>query len=109
MKVYQLEKMVKGWFVGDFEPTVLRTTDVEVAVKKYQAGDCEAIHHHRLATEITVIVAGQVRMNGVVYSAGDILVIEPNQATDFLAITDVLTTVVKYPGAKDDKYFGSVT
>jgi hypothetical protein len=47
---------------------------------------------------------GQVRMNGVVYASGDIILIEPNQATDFLAITDVLTTVVKYPGAKDDKY-----
>ena len=109
MKVYHLENMTKGWFVGDFEPTVLRTTDVEVAVKKYQAGDCEANHYHRLATEITVVVVGQVKMNGVVYSAGDILVIEPNQTTDFLALTDVITTVVKYPGAKDDKYFGPIS
>lgn len=96
--------MVKGWFVGNFEPTALLTKDVEVAVKKYKAGDYEPAHYHKIATEITVITDGEVRMNGVTYSSGDIILIEPNQATDFLAITDVITTVVKFPGANDDKY-----
>ncbi len=99
--------MVKGWFVGNFAPTVLSTNDVEVAVKKYKAGDYESSHYHKIATEITVITNGQVKMNGVTYSPGAIIVIEPNQATDFLALTDVITTVVKYPGANDDKYCGS--
>lgn len=107
MKVFQLDDMVKGWFVGNFAPTVLSTNDVEVAVKKYKAGDYESSHYHKIATEITVITDGQVKMNGVTYSSGAIIVIEPNQATDFLALTDVITTVVKYPGANDDKYFGS--
>lgn len=107
MKVFQLDDMVKGWFVGNFAPTVLSTNDVEVAVKKYKAGDYESSHYHKLATEITVIADGQVKMNGVTYSSGAIIVIEPNQATDFLALTDVTTTVVKYPGANDDKYLGS--
>ena len=106
MKVFQLKDMIKGWFVGNFNPTVLSTTEVEVAVKKYKAGDYEPLHHHKLATEITVITDGQVRMNGVNYSSGAILLIEPNQATDFLAVTDVITTVVKYPGANNDKYMG---
>ncbi len=96
--------MVKGWFVGNFEPAALVTQDVEVAVKKYIAGEYEPAHYHKIATEITVVVIGQVKMNGVIYTEGDIILIEPNQATDFLAITEVLTTVVKYPGARDDKY-----
>jgi hypothetical protein len=104
MKVFHLGNMTKGWFVGNFEPTVLSTTDVEVAVKKYKAGDYELSHHHKIATEITVITDGEVKMNGVIYSSGAIIVIEPNEPTDFLALTDVTTTVVKYPGANDDKY-----
>lgn len=107
MKVFHLNDMVKGWFIGNFNPTVLSTNDVEVAVKKYKAGDYESSHYHKIATEITVITDGQVKMNGVVYSSGAIIVIEPNHATDFLALTDVTTTVVKYPGANDDKYSGS--
>lgn len=33
MRTARLEDMVKGWFVGNFEPTLIKTNDVEVAVK----------------------------------------------------------------------------
>jgi quercetin dioxygenase-like cupin family protein len=106
MKVAKLEDMVKGWFVGNFDPTLLKTNDVEVAVKEYKKGDYEEKHYHKIATEITVIVSGRVKMNGIEYSKGDIIVTEPNEATDFEALEDTVNTVVKYPGANDDKYLG---
>jgi len=96
--------MVKGWFVGNFEPTLISTNDVEVSVKHYMAGEYEAPHYHKIATEITVIVSGEVEMNGNRYAAGDIVVIEPNESTDFHVLTDTVTTVVKIPGASNDKY-----
>lgn len=102
----RLSDMVRGWFVGDFEPTLYRTNEVEVGVKRYKAGDYEARHHHKVATEITVIVSGTVRMNGIVYGEGDMIIIEPGESTDFAALTDVVTTVVKMPGASNDKYPG---
>ena len=107
MKLFNLDDMTKGWFIGNFTPTVLSTNQVEVAVKKYKAGEYESVHHHKIATEITVIIEGKVKMNDVIYKAGAILVIEPNKSTDFLAVTDVTTTVVKFPGANDDKYPGA--
>lgn len=106
MKVSKLEDMVKGWFVGNFNPTLLNTNDVEIAVKEYKKGDFEEKHYHKIATEITVIVSGRVKMNGIEYKKGDIIVIEPNEATDFEALEDTVNTVVKYPGANDDKYLG---
>lgn len=107
MQLAKLDDMVKGWFVGHFKPTLIDTNDVEVAVKYYKAGDAEASHYHKLATEITVIVSGEVMMNGAVYAAGDIIVIEPLEETDFIARTDAATAVVKFPGASNDKYPGS--
>ena len=104
MKVDKLDRIVKGWFVGNFEPTVIKTNDVEVAVKKYKAGDYEPAHYHKIATEVTVIVSGEVEMNGVRYTEGDIIVISPNEPTDFRVLKDTITTVVKYPGANNDKY-----
>lgn len=102
---FNLEQMVKGWFVGDFEPTIIKTQDVEVAVKKYKAGDHESMHHHKIATELTVIIQGRVIMNGVEYSDNDIIQINPGESTDFCALTDdTITVCVKYPGAKNDKY-----
>jgi hypothetical protein len=104
MKIAKVSDMVKGWFIGDFSPTLWNTKDVEVAVKFYKAGDTEAAHYHKIATEFTVITNGIVEMNGVQYQAGDIIVIEPNDVTDFRAITDVATAVVKIPSATNDKY-----
>ena len=107
MKTAKLEDMIKGWFVGNFEPTLLKTNDVEVAVKEYKKGDYEAKHYHKIATEITVITQGRVKMNGIEYKKGDIIVMEPNEATDFEALEENTTNVVvKLPGANNDKYEG---
>lgn len=106
MKQYRLDDMVKGWFVGDFTPTVLATQAAEVAIKTYRAGEYEARHYHKIAREITVIQKGRVRMNGVDYASGDIVVIEPLESTDFEVLDDTVTVVVKVPGAVDDKYPG---
>ena len=104
MKTAKLSEMTKGWFVGNFEPTLYKTNDVEVAVKTYAAGAYEKKHYHKIATEITVITKGTVRMKGVEYSVGDIIIMEPNEATDFYAVTDAENVVVKLPGANNDKY-----
>ena len=106
MKIAKLDNMTKGRFVGAFEPTLINTNDVEVAVKEYKCGDSEGVHYHKIATEITVIVSGKVKMNNIIYNKGDIVVIEPNEATDFEALENTICTVVKYPGASDDKYLG---
>ncbi len=90
--------------MGNFEPSLFNTNDVEVAVKKYNAGDYEEIHYHKIATEITVIISGEVEMNGIRYKENDMIVMEPFDKTDFLAITDTINVVVKVPGANDDKY-----
>ncbi|MTD33371.1 hypothetical protein [Paludibacterium denitrificans] len=106
MKTTKLSKMTKGWFIGNFEPNLIKTKEVEVAVKEYHTGDYEDRHFHKVATEITVIMSGRVRMNGVEFCKGDIIVIEPNEATDFEVLEDTSTTVVKYLGAENDKYMG---
>jgi mannose-6-phosphate isomerase-like protein (cupin superfamily) len=103
---HALEQFTKGWFVGAFEPTLIATDVVEVAVKHYRAGEAEATHHHKVATELTVVVAGRVRMSGEEIGAGEIIRIAPGQATDFEALTDATTVVVKMPCVAGDKYAG---
>jgi len=109
MKSYRLDDMTKGWFVGAFSPAAHSTDSVEVGVKRYRAGDYEAAHYHKVATEITLILSGRVRMFGREWSDGDIIVVEPNDATDFTALTDAVNVVVKTPGALNDKYICEAT
>ena len=104
MKVFKLAKMSRGWFVGDFVPTALRTQTAEVAVKSYVAGAVEGRHMHKIASEITLILSGRARLNEESFEAGDIVVLDPGDATDFEALTDVTTVVVKLPSVAGDKY-----
>ena len=107
MNTGRLQDMFKGWFVGDFDPSLLQTDACEVAVKSYKAGDSEELHHHKVATEVTLILSGRVRMCGREWGEGDIVVLAPGEATAFEALTDAVNVVVKTPGAKNDKYLGA--
>jgi quercetin dioxygenase-like cupin family protein len=104
MICHQLDDMVRGWFIGDFEPVAHRSEEVEVAIKHYRAGDIEPRHVHKISTELTAVVSGTVRMDGRELGAGDILTLEPGEPCDFLAVTDAVVVAVKVPAAKDDKY-----
>ena len=104
MKKYNLNDFIRGWFVGDFDPSIIKTQDVEVAVQSFNAGDIEDKHFHRLATEITVLISGKAKMFDEIIEPGSIVEISPGEITGFEAIEDCVTVVVKYPGAKDDKY-----
>jgi hypothetical protein len=106
MNTYDLASFTKGWFIGPFSPTLDPNTAFECALKKYHAGDKETKHYHRVATEYTVIATGRVRMNGIEYGPECIIEIKPGEATDFEALTDTITFVVKTPAVIGDKYLG---
>ena len=104
MKIHNLKDMKRGWFVGEFLPTAFATNSCEAACKNYKKGDYEEKHMHKIATEISLILKGETLMNGILHKEGDILVMEPGEATDFRALTDASVMVVKVPSVKDDKY-----
>jgi len=104
MVIKSLNDFTNGWFLGDFEPTIHKTKDFECAVKRYKAGDYDEEHYHMVATEVTVIISGTVKMNNKQFCEGDIIVLSPKEKSDFTAITDALTAVVKIPSLLGDKY-----
>ena len=104
MKVFELSEMTGGWFVGDFEPSVIRTKAFEVGVKHFKAGEVFEPHYHKVAEEITVIVSGRVRINQVEYGAGSIILQQVNEISDFCTLEETTIVAVKMPSAPNDKY-----
>lgn len=104
MRRHRLQDMTRGWFVGDFEPTAHRTGEVEVAIKHYSAGEREERHVHLVASELTAIIAGTVRMDGHELGPGDVLALDPGEPCDFEALTDATLVAVKLPAVPGDKY-----
>jgi mannose-6-phosphate isomerase-like protein (cupin superfamily) len=100
----ELAKMVKGWFVGNFLPTLHNTNQFEVAVKKYKKGDNEPAHFHKIATEITVIIEGRAKFNDEIITRDQIVVVQPGEVINFCALEDCSTVVVKFPSVTGDKF-----
>jgi hypothetical protein len=101
---FNLNDMIRGWFIGNFEPTLYKTNDVEVGVKKYLKGHSEKKHFHKISTELTVVISGKVKLNGIIYVENEIIKINNGIASDFFVLEDSTTLVVKLPGANNDKY-----
>jgi hypothetical protein len=103
MKLERLENFNGGWFIGDFTPSLLATSDFEVCIKHFKKGDFEPNHFQKRATEFTIVVSGLCRMGLITLSPGDILVLDPSEISDFLAIEDSVVIGIKTPSIPEDK------
>ena len=103
MQVERIENFVAGWFVGNFEPTILKTSDFEVAIKYFSKGDTEPSHKQIIATEITGVISGVIRMNNREFQKGDLITILPGEYADFECLEDCSLICVKFPSDPSDK------
>ncbi len=98
-----LSEYKNGWLLGNFSPAVIQTTDFEVCVKTFRFGDREISHYQVIATEITVVLSGKVRMGEILLAEDEILVVEPGEIVDFEALTDCKVLGIKFPSLPEDK------
>ena len=104
MDKFRFEDMKRGWFIGDFEPSAYKTKNFEVAVGHHKKGEIWDKHYHKLATEITVILEGKVKINDEFYVKGDVFVIEPDEIIHPHFIEETHIVVVKTISDVNDKY-----
>ena len=99
MKIFNLSKMKKGWFIGNFDPSCFKTDLFEIALKKYNKGDYED-------SEYTLVASGKIKMNGNEYETGSIILMEPGESANFESLVDnTICVVVKIPCIAGDKFF----
>lgn len=106
IQVHRVEQFSGGWFVGDFEPSIFWSKDMEVGFKHFEAGDVEPEHFQRKSTELTFVVRGECRIGDQSLIAGDIAEIPPLVSASFEAMSPVDLIVVKIPSAPQDKVLG---
>ena len=104
-KVYNLSTFTGGWIAGNFVPSLLQNKEFEAGIKYYQKGAKETWHVHKKSLEITTIVKGKVKMLDCEFNEGDIIYIPEGQGTNFEALDDTITMILKYPSVPGDKYF----
>jgi quercetin dioxygenase-like cupin family protein len=104
MNIFKIENMHRGWFIGNFEPSVYKTDKFEVGYIRHKKGEKWPKHYHKIATEINLLNKGNMNICGKTLFPGDIFVIQPDEIADPEFLEDCEIIVVKIPSAIGDKY-----
>lgn len=104
MQKQNLNEMWRGWFIGNFEPSILKTENFEVGLLTHKKGEVWPRHYHAIATEYNLLISGSMTICGDLISPGTIFVLEPNEIADPVFHEDCQVLCVKVPSIKGDKY-----
>jgi len=104
MNITKLKDYVRGWFIGNFEPSVLKTKDFEVGVLKHTQGEKWLAHYHKSSVEYNVLVNGKMIIQGKELNSGDVFVFEKGEVADPIFLEDCTVVVVKVPSIPNDKF-----
>jgi quercetin dioxygenase-like cupin family protein len=104
MKKYNLKDFKRGWFLGNFEPSVLKTDQVEIGVLSHSKGEVWPKHYHKIATEYNVLLEGKMMVGGEIIEKGNIFVFDPNEVADPIFLEDCTVLCIKTPSIIGDKY-----
>jgi len=96
--------MTRGWMMGNFEPSLLKTELFEVAVLHHPKGQIWPAHYHRVATEYNLLISGSMNVCGEELVAGDTFIIAPGEIAEPAFHEDCTILCVKVPGISGDKY-----
>ncbi len=101
MKLFKHSDMLRGWFVGAFEPTAYYTKDFEVGFRTHKPSDPPDLHFHTQVTEINLITSGRMRIQDTELTAGDIFILYPWEITNPEFLEDTSIICVKTPSMND--------
>lgn len=104
MKIDTLEGFKKGWFIGDFDPAILKTDAFEVAYHEWKKGDPVPVHYHKIGTEINLITYGKMIVNGHVLTKNNLFTIYPYEVSEAEFLEDTGLVIIKIPSVTTDKY-----
>lgn len=103
MKIERIENFKRGWFIGNFEPSIFKTDGFEVGILTHKKGEEWPCHYHT-GREINYLVSGKIRVQNKVIEMGDIFMFEPYEVADPEFLEDCVVVVVKTPSLPGDKY-----
>jgi quercetin dioxygenase-like cupin family protein len=110
MKIFKVKDFKGGWILGNFEPTLFKTSDFEVAIHSYKKGYKSDHHYHKIGTEYNVVLSGEceVRDEMEIYTKmrpGDGWIYRPGEKSDVKFTKKTKLLIVKTPSIPSDKYY----
>ncbi len=106
MKTFKLDKFTRGWVCGDFEPSIIRSKHFEVGVREYVKDESSRPHYHSDLEEVTIVLFGEISINGNIFKENDIILLEKKEACYMEILSDKAKLLfIKVPSIPDDKTY----
>ena len=102
-KIYKMNDMFRGWYVGNFEPSAYKTKDFEAGYLLHKKGEQWDVHYHKYMTEVNFLVKGKMILNDIELNEGDIFLIDKNEIACPIFLEDCYIFVLKVPSVVGDK------
>jgi len=103
MIINNINNMDRGWFIGNFVPSVHTTEDFEVGFKEHSAGEQYGYHYHKVVKEINLLISGKMKIHDQELNPGDIFILDPYEIADPVFLTNCQIVCIKIPGLSGDK------
>jgi mannose-6-phosphate isomerase-like protein (cupin superfamily) len=105
MEITKLDKMTRGWFIGDFEPSVFKTNNFEVGYLHHKQGEFWESHYHQFCDEYNLLVKGKMKINNKIINENEICFIPKGISSSPEFLEDCFIVCVKVPSIPNDKIF----
>ena len=103
MKLFDPKDYQGGWFIGDFEPSIWRTSAYEVGYKHHTAGEPWPTHYHEHMDELTFLLSGTMIRQGQTMTGPVIFELSRGEIADPVFVTDCTIFIIKAPSVPGDK------
>lgn len=97
MKRERIENFTRGWFIGNFEPAILKTEEFEVGFQIHKKNETIEKHYQELSTEYNLLLIGSLIANGETLGPGDIFIFDPKEVTIVELLEECHIVCVKTP------------
>lgn len=96
-----------GWFVGNFNPSLIESKNLEFGYKRILKNTKPDYHFHKFKTEYTILLEGKIICLDTKRVINPITCIKlsPYEKNDQFFESDSLILVINTPSKKGDKYF----
>lgn len=102
--IYNLENFTRGWFIGDFEPSLLKNSGIELAVMNKKKGvGIDDFHYHENCIEINILIKGKMKINNKLIKENNIFVFNPYVPSVYEYLEDCTFVVFKNKPSNNDK------
>lgn len=102
-ELVQLNKYIRGWLIGDFEPNIKRTTNYEIGILNHKQNEKWGFHYHEKTTELNILLSGEMIINNIQIKKYTIFIFEKNMISCPLFLTDCVVLCIKIPSFPNDK------